>query len=99
MLSVASVTDMIPQGLVFLTPISFTTGSTTLARRGVLVQELPAVEILARVDCPCLDKTGILITSGICMRGVEAVSGDEVMVLRALADATNDRTNATAEAI
>ncbi len=98
-LSVASVIGMIPQGLVLLTSMNFAIGSATLARRGVLVQELPAVEVLARVDCLCLDKTGTLTTGGIRVRGVEVVSGDEAVVLRALASAASDRTNATAEAI
>jgi len=98
-LSVASVIGMIPQGLVLLTSMNFAIGSATLARRGVLVQELPAVEVLARVDCLCLDKTGTLTTGGIRVRGVEVVSGDEALVLRALASAASDRTNATAEAI
>ena len=98
-LSVASVIGMIPQGLVLLTSMNFAIGSATLARRGVLVQELPAVEVLARVDCLCLDKTGTLTTGGIRVRRVEVVSGDETVVLRALASAASDRTNATAEAI
>ena len=98
-LSVASVIGMIPQGLVLLTSMNFAIGSATLARRGVLVQELPAVEVLARVDCLCLDKTGTLTTGGIRVREVDVVSGDTEVVLRALASAASDRTNATAEAI
>ena len=98
-LSVASVIGMIPQGLVLLTSMNFAIGSATLARRGVLVQELPAVEVLARVDCLCLDKTGTLTTGGIRVRGVEVVSGEESSVLCALASCASDRTNATAEAI
>ena len=98
-LSVASVIGMIPQGLVLLTSMNFAIGSATLARRGVLVQELPAVEVLARVDCLCLDKTGTLTTGGIRVRGVEVVSGQESSVLCALASCASDRTNATAEAI
>ena len=98
-LSVASVIGMIPQGLVLLTSMNFAIGSATLARRGVLVQELPAVEVLARVDCLCLDKTGTLTTGGIRVREVDVVSGDAEEVMRALASASCDRTNATAEAI
>ena len=61
-LAVASVVGMIPQGLVLLTSMNFAIGSATLARKGALVQELPAVEVLARVDALCLDKTGTLTT-------------------------------------
>jgi len=98
-LSVASVIGMIPQGLVLLTSMNFAIGSATLARRGVLVQELPAVEVLARVDCLCLDKTGTLTTGGIRVREVDVVAGDTDTVMSALASAASDRTNATAEAI
>lgn len=58
--AVASIVAMIPEGLVLLTSISFGMAAVTLARRKVLVQELPAVEGLARVDMVCLDKTGTL---------------------------------------
>ena len=98
-LSVASVIGMIPQGLVLLTSMNFAIGSATLARRGVLVQELPAVEVLARVDCLCLDKTGTLTTGGIRVRQIDVISGDEALIRRALATASSDRTNATAQAI
>ena len=98
-LSVASVIGMIHQGLVLLTSMNFAIGSATLARRGVLVQELPAVEVLARVDCLCLDKTGTLTTGGIRVREVDVVAGDADTVMSALASAASDRTNATAEAI
>ena len=86
-LSVASVIGMIPQGLVLLTSMNFAIGSATLARRGVLVQELPAVEVLARVDCLCLDKTGTLTTGGIRVRHIDVISGDEALIRRALATA------------
>ena len=58
--TVAGVVAMVPEGLVLLTSIAFGVAAVTLARRKVLVQELPAVEGLARVDVVCLDKTGTL---------------------------------------
>ncbi|WP_367640727.1 HAD-IC family P-type ATPase [Microbacterium sp. SYP-A9085] len=58
--SIAVITAMIPLGLVLLTSIAFAVGAARLARDKVLVQELPAVEGLARVDVVCLDKTGTL---------------------------------------
>lgn len=58
--STAAITGMIPEGLVLLTSIAFAYAIITLARRKVLVQQLPAVEVLARVDVICLDKTGTL---------------------------------------
>jgi cation-transporting P-type ATPase E len=56
----AGLVGMVPEGLVLLTSVAFAVAALTLARRGVLVQELPAVEGLARIDTLCLDKTGTL---------------------------------------
>ncbi|MDQ6739113.1 MAG: HAD-IC family P-type ATPase [Actinomycetota bacterium] len=67
--AVASIVAMIPEGLVLLTSISFALAAVTLARRQVLVQELPAVEGLARVDMVCLDKTGTLTEGLIVLEG------------------------------
>ncbi len=58
--SIASIVGMVPQGLVLITSIAFAVAALKLARRKVLVQELPAVEGLARVDTICFDKTGTL---------------------------------------
>ena len=58
--AVASIIAMIPLGLVLLTSVAFAVGGVRLARDKVLIQELAAVEGLARVDVLCLDKTGTL---------------------------------------
>jgi cation-transporting P-type ATPase E len=58
--TVAALVGMVPQGLVLLTSITFGAAAVTLAGRQVLVQQLPAVEGLARVDVLCFDKTGTL---------------------------------------
>ncbi|HEX8131952.1 MAG TPA: cation-translocating P-type ATPase, partial [Actinomycetes bacterium] len=44
--AVAGTVHMIPEGLVLLVTVAFAVGVVRLGRRGVLVQELPAVEIL-----------------------------------------------------
>lgn len=58
--TVAGITTMIPQGLALMTTISFAVAAVSLGGKKVLIQEQPAVEILARVDTVCLDKTGTL---------------------------------------
>ncbi|WP_066038697.1 HAD-IC family P-type ATPase [Herbiconiux solani] len=63
--TVASVVGMIPEGLVLLTSLAFGVAVIQLSRQKVLVQELAAVEVLARVDVLCLDKTGTLTTGEI----------------------------------
>lgn len=62
--TVAGIVSMIPEGLVLLTTLTFLMGVVRLARWNTLVQELPATEVLARVDTLCLDKTGT-ITEGV----------------------------------
>ncbi len=61
--SVAGVVGMVPEGLVLLTSVAMAASVVRLARRKALIQELAAVEMLARVDMLCLDKTGT-ITEG-----------------------------------
>jgi cation-transporting ATPase E len=58
--AIAAIIAMIPLGLVLMTSIAFAVGAVKLAGQQVLVQELAAVEGLARVDVVCLDKTGTL---------------------------------------
>ncbi len=58
--TVAAVVATVPLGLVLITSITFAVGAVRLARAQVLMQELAAVEGLARVDLICLDKTGTL---------------------------------------
>jgi len=78
--SIAAIVGMIPEGLVLLTSLAFMLATLALVRRKVLVQQLPAVEGLARVDVMCLDKTGTL-TEG-------AIKLDELVVLDAPYEAT-----------
>ncbi len=58
--SAAAMIGMIPEGLVLLTSITLAVSVTRLARRRTLVQELAGIEVLARVNTLCLDKTGTL---------------------------------------
>jgi len=73
--TVAGVVGMVPQGLVLLTSVAFGVAAVSLARRRVLVQELPAVEVLARVDVICLDKTGTLTEGEVVFDRLVAVDG------------------------
>jgi cation-transporting ATPase E len=91
--TVAGVVGMVPEGLVLLTSIAFGIAAVTLARRNVLVQELPAVEGLARVDVVCLDKTGTLTEGEVVYDRAEPLSdvalADLNAALGALADDPN----------
>ncbi len=80
-----AVVGMVPEGLVLLTSLAFGIAAVTLARRKVLVQELPAVEGLARVDVVCLDKTGTLTEGDVAFDRLELLDGaDDAAVGAAL---------------
>lgn len=61
--TVAALIGMIPEGLVLLTSVVLAVSVIRLSRHKTLVQELYCIEMLARVDVLCLDKTGT-ITEG-----------------------------------
>ena len=59
----AVVIGMIPSGLLLLTTVALSTGMIRLAKYNTLVQDMYSLEMLARVNVLCLDKTGT-ITDG-----------------------------------
>src|SRR5690349_23327917 len=73
---VAALVPMVPEGLVLLTSVAFAVGVIRLGQRNCLVQELPAIEGLARVDVVCADKTGTLTETGMRVSTVENVSAN-----------------------
>lgn len=99
--SAAGLVGLVPEGLVLLTSIAFLLAAVQLTRRNVLVQQLPAVEGLARVDVVCLDKTGTLTVGDIIYEDCELVEGaDSELVTAALgALAHDDNANGTLKAI
>ena len=60
--TVGGIVGMIPEGLVLLTSLSFIIGVGKLARKKALIQEMEAIEALARINVLCLDKTGTITT-------------------------------------
>lgn len=70
-LTAGSIISMIPAGPFLLTSIALAASFLRLAKRKTMVQELYCIEMLARVDTLCLDKTGT-ITDG-TMRVEESI--------------------------
>ena len=99
--TVAAAVAMVPDGLVLLTSIAFMAGVVKLSRRNALLRELASVELLARVDTLCLDKTGTITTGEIVVAGLEVLDGDEAGAEAALAAlaASDPDPNATLLAI
>jgi cation-transporting P-type ATPase E len=96
---VAGLVGMVPQGLVLLTSIAFGVAAVSLARRKVLVQQLPAVEGLARVDVICFDKTGTLTDGTVMFDRVETLDGSAPVDAALGALASDENRNATLTAI
>lgn len=71
--TIAGMVTMVPEGLVLLTSIAMAVAVLRLAAKKVLVQDMPAVEVLARVDVVCVDKTGTLTQPGMHLREVVPV--------------------------
>ena len=98
--SIASVIAFVPQGLVLITSITFAVAAMKLANRKVLLQELPAVEGLARVDVVCFDKTGTLTEGDIEFETLELVGPNNLGHEAILAFFGNDPdANATARCL
>lgn len=106
--TVAAAVAMVPDGLVLLTSIAFIVGILGLARRKALAKELASVELLARVDTLCLDKTGTITTGEIAYTDVvvfdddpvgTAVGVDEVEAALGALVAADPNPNATLAAI
>jgi cation-transporting P-type ATPase E len=66
---------MVPEGLILLTAVAFALGVVRLGQRNCLVQELPAIEGLARVDVVCADKTGTLTENGMTYGELRLLDG------------------------
>ncbi|MDK1472527.1 HAD-IC family P-type ATPase [Streptomyces sp. 549] len=99
---VAGIVPMVPEGLVLLTSVAFAIGVIRLGRKQCLVQELPAIEGLARVDVVCLDKTGTLTEGGMDVSELRLLADtDEASVRQVLGalGAADERPNASLRAV
>ena len=100
--TVGGIVPMVPEGLVLLTSVAFAIGVIRLGRKQVLVQELPAIEGLARVDTVCLDKTGTLTEGGMDVTEVRPLQGADASYVRKVLGALGEadpRPNASLRAI
>ncbi|MER5210060.1 HAD-IC family P-type ATPase [Streptomyces sp. NPDC002838] len=96
------IVPMVPEGLVLLTSVAFAIGVIRLGRKQCLVQELPAIEGLARVDTVCLDKTGTLTEGGMDVTELRPLGGSDETYVRTVLGALGEsapRPNASLQAI
>ncbi|MDO0913950.1 HAD-IC family P-type ATPase [Streptomyces sp. DT2A-34] len=100
--TVGGIVPMVPEGLVLLTSVAFAIGVIRLGRKQCLVQELPAIEGLARVDTVCLDKTGTLTEGGMDVTELRPLSGGDEEYIRKVLGALGEsdpRPNASLQAV
>ncbi|MER7198283.1 magnesium-transporting ATPase [Streptomyces sp. CB01635] len=100
--TVGGIVPMVPEGLVLLTSVAFAIGVIRLGRKQCLVQELPAIEGLARVDTVCLDKTGTLTEGGMDITELRPLGEAEESYVRKVLGALGEsdpRPNASLQAI
>jgi len=101
--TVGALVPMVPEGLVLMTSIAFAVGVVRLGRRQCLVQELPAIEGLARVNVVCADKTGTLTENRMQvadLQQLDATAGmDAIIDVLASMAADDARPNASMQAI
>src|SRR5699024_10640843 len=97
--TIAGITTMIPQGLALMTTISFAVAALTLGSKKVLIQEQPAVEILARGATVCRDTTGAPtagVTQSSSAKALAATDHGWNLALAHIGAAPNATTTATA---
>jgi cation-transporting P-type ATPase E len=100
--SAAAVVTLVPEGLILLASLTYAVAATRMSRRGVLVQQLNAVESLASVDTVCLDKTGTLTEPKPFVLEAVPAEGCDLVTLESLLaryGASAASRNATLEAI
>ena len=97
-----AVIGMIPSGLFLLTSVALFVGVIRLGRNKTLVQELYCIEMLARIDTLCLDKTGTITDGTMTVKSVIEFENKPDLPLKglvsAMLNAQNDQ-NLTSEAL
>lgn len=100
---VAALVGMIPQGLMLLTSTVLALATMRLANKKVLIQQFYCIEMLARVDTLCLDKTGTITSGQMDYEKAYAIGShaeDEVVAAAAaVVGASRSDANETARAI
>ena len=98
--TVAALIGMIPEGLVLLTSTVLAVSVIRLSKLNVLVKELYCIEMLARVDTICLDKTGTITDGNMEVINVIPLT-DKFNISEIIGNMINylDENNATSKAL
>jgi len=95
------VIGMIPSGLFLLTSVSLSLGVIKLSKRKTLVNDLYCIEMLARVNTLCLDKTGTITDGTMKVKDIIELNKDQLPIgdLVALLESTFNDNNPTSVAL
>ena len=97
-----SVIGMIPAGMYLLVTLTLSLSVILLGRKKTLVQDMYSIEMLARADVLCLDKTGT-ITDGTmrvsCVIPLSDMNEDEISTVMAYLECGDNQVNATSRAL
>ena len=74
MTTATSIIGMIPSGMFLLTSMALAVGIVKLAKHNTLIQDLYSLEMLARVDTICFDKTGTITNGNMVVDNVEIIA-------------------------
>jgi cation-transporting P-type ATPase E len=77
----AGIVNLVPEGLILLISLTAAVSAFKIAQRGVLAQQLNAVESLASVDVVCTDKTGTLTEPALRVTGLVPAAGVDMGTL------------------
>ncbi|MFO0841361.1 MAG: HAD-IC family P-type ATPase [Gemmataceae bacterium] len=93
----ATITSMVPQGLVLMATLALLLGAVAMTGKGVVVNRLAAVEAMADIDTLCMDKTGTLTTNRLRLAQVRPLEGTDAesasRLLALFASTSLDRDN------
>ena len=97
-----AIIGLIPSGLFLLTSVALAVGVVRLGQNNTLVQELYCIEMLARIDTLCLDKTGTITDGTMTVKSVIEYEQIPTLPLKqlvsAMLNAQNDA-NLTSDAL
>ena len=64
----ATISSVVPEGLLLGMTVAFAVGAVRLSRHGAIVQDINAVEAMNYLDVVCLDKTGTITANELSLR-------------------------------
>ena len=96
--TVASMIGMIPEGLILLTSVALSVGSVKLSANNTLVQDLYSLEMMARTDVLCLDKTGTITNGKMYVDKIVKFKEFDEAIIASIINSLND-SNQTAKAL